>query len=200
MMTKSPELSPIRPDELKKTETGCTLISNMLREDSRGWFSELYRESTFPVNTRSMPEVEGIFPDTFPQSNVSFSKAAVLRGMHYQTKNPQAKLVRVLAGEVIDVVIDCRKYSSTFSVMESFRLDHKSPSLFIPAGFAHGFVALENTIFHYQCSEEFNPEADDGFSPLDPSFKFPWMPSDTWILSDKDRTRQSFAKFIASLQ
>ena len=127
----------------------------------------------------------------FVQDNHSISNKGVIRGLHYQ-KEPysQIKLVRVIQGEVIDVVVDIRKNSKSFGEYFKIRLsgDNKK-MLFVPGGLAHGFLALkDNTVFLYKCDQYYNKEAEGGIIYDDPDLGINWeFPKDQLILSEKDK-------------
>ncbi len=147
--------------------------------DERGFFYESFNKKRFAAN--------GI-PEDFVQDNFSYSTAGVLRGLHFQ-KDPhaQGKLVRCMTGKVKDVIVDLRKSSATFGQHASFILDaDQGNMLYVPVGFAHGFVALEETIFVYKCTEFWNKEAESGLRWNDPSLQISWG-IDNPIVSDKDQ-------------
>ena len=147
--------------------------------DDRGFFYESYNQKRFAAN--------GISED-FVQDNFSYSTAGVLRGLHFQ-KDPhaQGKLVRCMTGKVKDVIVDLRKSSPTFGQHASFILDaDQGNMLYVPAGFAHGFVALEETIFVYKCTDFWNKEAESGLRWNDPSLQISWDIENP-IVSDKDQ-------------
>ena len=147
--------------------------------DERGFFYESYNQKRFAAN--------GI-PEDFVQDNFSFSTKGVLRGLHFQ-KDPhaQGKLVRCMTGHVMDVVVDLRKSSATFGQHASFILDaDKGNMLYVPAGFAHGFVALSETIFVYKCTAFWNKEAESGLQWNDPTLNIDWQVENP-IVSDKDQ-------------
>lgn len=150
--------------------------------DSRGWFVEQYNAERY--------KAAGITAD-FVQDNESFSSKGVVRGLHWQAAPyTQAKLVRVIHGAVWDVAVDIRKGSSTFGkhVSEVLTADnHKQ--FFIPRGFAHGFIVLEdNTLFSYKCDNLYHPEADRGLKFDDPALGIEWPKLDVEIkLSAKDQ-------------
>jgi len=147
--------------------------------DDRGYFKEIFKESSFienEINTR------------FVQDNFSHSIKGVLRGLHFQ-KNPkaQAKLVTVLRGEIFDVAVDVRKDSPTYGKWVSEILSEQNHKLlFIPEGFAHGYCVLsdEADIF-YKVNQEYSPEHDRGFIWNDPEVAIKW-PMDNPLISDKD--------------
>ncbi len=156
------------------------LVKPQVFQDRRGFFLESYSQEKF--------KQQGININ-FVQDNHSFSKKkGVLRGLHFQ-KPPftQTKLVRVTQGKVFDVVVDLRKESSTFSQWEGFELSAKNfLMLFIPQGFAHGFITLEdNTEFMYKCDNFYHPEAEEGVIWNDPQLKIQW-PIKHSLISEKD--------------
>ena len=126
----------------------------------------------------------------FVQDNHSMSAKGVLRGLHFQVgKHAQAKLVRVTAGEVLDVVVDLRKDSPTFGKHYKTTLSGlNNKMLFIPKGMAHGFLCLQdNTVFTYKCDNYYHPESEGGIMYNDPDLNIDWeMPLDKIILSEKD--------------
>ena len=152
--------------------------------DERGYFYESYNQKRFAAN--------GIAED-FVQDNYSFSTKGVLRGLHFQ-HNPkgQGKLVRVMTGKALDVVVDLRTDSATFGQHEKFVLDaDKGNMLYVPIGFAHGFIALEETIFVYKCTNFWNKEAESGIRWNDPQLDIEWGVENP-IVSDKDQILPDF--------
>jgi len=146
--------------------------------DDRGWFMESFKASSF--------KNVGI-DRAFPQDNISYSKKGVIRGLHFQ-KSPyeQAKLVWVLQGAVLDVAVDLRKNSPTFGKHFKLILDSKSRNmLYIPEGFAHGFQALEDSLFQYKCSGEYFPGSEGGILWNDPDLNIEWAAGDP-VISAKD--------------
>ncbi len=148
--------------------------------DPRGWLMESYNKRVL--------EAAGVEAD-FVQDNQSFSVKNVLRGLHFQ-KPPyaQAKLVRVLTGRALDVMVDIRKDSPTYGKHLTVILDaEQSNQVFIPVGFAHGFLTLEdNTTFFYKCSNYYNKESEGGLIWNDPALNIDWNVQDP-IVSDKDQ-------------
>ena len=149
--------------------------------DHRGYFLESFNENTFK---------EAGIDVRFVQDNESKSMYGVVRGLHYQL-NPyaQAKLVRVIIGQVLDVVVDVRKGSPTYGQKYEIILSGENKKqLFIPRGFAHGFSVLEdNTIFSYKCDNFYNKESEGGILFTDPSLGIDWqVPADKMLVSDKD--------------
>jgi dTDP-4-dehydrorhamnose 3,5-epimerase len=151
-------------------------------EDSRGFFFESYNENTFRTAGVNFYWV---------QDNQSLSSYGVIRGLHYQL-NPhaQVKLVRVLVGEILDVVVDIRKASPTYGHHLAIELSAENKKqLFIPGGFAHGFSVLsEKAQVLYKCNEFYNKESEGGIIYNDPVLKIDWrIPSNKEIVSDKDK-------------
>lgn len=136
-------------------------------EDDRGYFLETYHEDKFKSLGLNFP---------FQQSNQSFSKRGVIRGLHFQ-RSPyaQGKLVRVIHGSVLDVVVDIRPESPTFGESKKIVLDGKrSNMVYVPEGFAHGFLALEDTHFAYLCTNVYNKPAESGIIWNDPDLNIDW--------------------------
>lgn len=158
---------------------GPLLIEPELFGDARGYFLEAY-------NSRRYREV-GIL-ERFEQINRSRSKRGVLRGLHLQNPQAQAKLVSVIVGEVFDVAVDLRPGSRTFGQWIGERLSAENHrQLYIPAGFAHGFAVLsDEAIFSYACSDFYAPEAELGVRYDDPDIGIDW-PLERPLLSEKDR-------------
>jgi dTDP-4-dehydrorhamnose 3,5-epimerase len=136
-------------------------------EDDRGWFYEFYKEETFKKHNIQY---------SFVQENQSFSKKGVVRGLHLQLPPyTQAKLVSVLSGNVLDVVVDLRKTSKTFKQVYYCPLDSKRHNmLLVPEGFAHGFAALEDSLFFYKCSNVYNRASETGIRWNDPELNINW--------------------------
>ena len=158
------------------------VIQPRVCEDSRGYFIETY-------STRRYCEA-GI-ASQFVQDNESCSMKGVLRGLHYQEEPyAQAKLVRVIRGAVFDVAMDIRKGSPTFGKYAAERLSAENKrQLFIPHGFAHGFLVLEdNTIFSYKCDNYYSPQHEHGIRWDDPQINIQWPTLDVpFVLSEKDK-------------
>lgn len=154
--------------EFKNTKIeGLIEIFPRIFGDERGYFFESYQKSVFEKN--------GI-PFDFVQDNQSFSTAGVLRGLHFQNEPfAQGKLVRVVKGKVLDVAVDIRPDSPTFGQYEKFILDDERQNMaYIPAGFAHGFLALEDSIFSYKCTEVYNKASESGIIWNDPTLNIDW--------------------------
>ena len=165
------------------------LIEPTLLEDGRGFFVETFRQDLFN-------QAIGYNVD-FIQENESKSNEGVLRGLHYQIAPfSQAKLVRVIEGSVLDVVVDIRKSSSTFGQHISFELTAENKrQLFIPQGFAHGFVALSNSAtFSYKVDNYYSPEHERGIAFDDEDLGIDWQLSKDLIkLSNKDKNNPVLA-------
>lgn len=172
------DMLELEPTPLKD----CFILKPSVFKDHRGVFIESF-------NQRRFEEVTGLQID-FVQDNQSSSRKGVLRGLHFQKGNfAQSKLVRTVVGKVLDVVVDLRPASPTFK--KSFKVilsDENHHQLFVPAGFAHGFLTLsEMSVFAYKCDQYFNKEADGGIYYNDPAFNIEWdFPEDQLILSEKD--------------
>ena len=171
--------------KFKKTETtidGVYIIEPTVFGDNRGYFMETYSKADFA-------EI-GLDYD-FVQDNQSKSKKGVLRGMHFQTKFTQGKLVRATQGEVYDVAVDLRKNSPTYGMWEGVVLSAENKRQFyVPEGFAHGFLVLsDEAVFNYKCTNLYAPEYDGGLLWNDPDVGIEW-PLDgieEIILSEKDK-------------
>jgi dTDP-4-dehydrorhamnose 3,5-epimerase len=166
-----------------KTEIeGVYVIEPKVFGDNRGYFMETYNKEDF--------EKAGL-EYNFVQDNQSKSKQGVLRGLHFQTKHPQAKLVRVVSGEVFDVAVDLRKGSATYGKWTGVILSEENKKQFmIPRGFAHGFVVLSETAeFTYKCDEFYHPEDEGGIMWNDPAINIEWPFKGEVLLSEKDQHR-----------
>lgn len=165
------------------TETkikGVFIIDVKTYGDNRGYFMETYKESDFK---------EAGLAYTFVQDNQSSSRKGVLRGLHFQKTHPQAKLVRVLKGEVFDVAVDLRKGSQTYGQWVGVLLSEENKRQFmIPRGFAHGFVVVSDYAeFAYKCDELYHPEDEGGIMWNDPEIGVEWPDVGEIILSEKDK-------------
>ncbi len=167
---------------------GCFVITPKVFEDERGYFFESFNQKTF--------EAETGLKVNFVQDNQSKSSKGVLRGLHFQIgKHAQAKLVQVIKGKVLDVCVDIRKESPTFGKQFSLILDEVDrKQLYIPRGFAHGFVVLENdTIFSYKCDNFYNKAFEAGIIFNDEDLKIDWgFSKETLLISEKDLSLPSF--------
>jgi dTDP-4-dehydrorhamnose 3,5-epimerase len=172
----------------------CFIIENIVHEDNRGLFIETYQKKKFD-------EKIGI-PVNFVQDNFSLSTKGVMRGLHFQKKFPQGKLVRVLKGKVFDVVVDIRKNSETFGSHFCLELnDENHLQLWIPEGFAHGFLTLsDKAYFEYKCTDYYVKEDEDTIHCKDPDLNIPWPSDINNTISQKDEVAKSFKDFISSLK
>lgn len=184
-------------NKLKKLETnlqGIYIIEPLVFEDSRGFFLESYNKDEF--------EKIGITAN-FIQDNHSKSKKGTLRGLHFQTKYFQAKLIRVIKGKILDIVVDIRKNSSTYGKWCGTELSAENKKmLYIAKGFAHGFLALEDdTEIEYKCDEFYAPQYDSGIMWNDKDIAIDWnfekygLKEEDIVLSEKDKKHQSFKKY-----
>lgn len=177
---------------------GLVVIHPHVFEDARGYFikdfeSSFYKENGLPID--------------FFETNESKSKKGTIRGLHFQQKFSQGKLIRVIKGAVYDVAVDLRFDSPTFGQWKGFELsEYNHDVLFIPKGFAHGFLALEDdSIFSYKCTNRYAPEFDSGIRFNDPEIGVEWPVERVggWgkvITSEKDSKLQSFSEFVDSHQ
>jgi len=166
---------------------GVYIIDVKTYGDNRGYFMETYKESDF---------MDAGLNYKFVQDNQSSSKKGVLRGLHFQKTYPQAKLVRVLSGEVFDVAVDLRKNSETYGQWVGVLLSGKNHRQFmIPRGFAHGFVVVsEYAEFAYKCDELYHPEDEGGIAWNDPDIGIEWGDLKEIILSEKDKKNPTLAE------
>lgn len=172
--------------KLKKTPTfikDLFIIEHSIFNDNRGWFTEMFNKKDF--------EEIGITVD-FVQDNLSLSNKNVLRGIHFQTFHSQAKLIKILNGSVIDIAVDLRKESKTFKKYFSIELNaNDNKMLFIPKGFGHGFLALEdNTILFYKCDDYYYKEYDSGIIYNDVDLNIDW---------GKDGLKDGFKPILKSI-
>ena len=158
---------------------GVYIIEPKVFGDERGYFMETYNEKDFK---------EAGLDYCFVQDNQSKSHKGVLRGLHYQRNHPQAKLVRVIQGEVFDVAVDLRKNSPTYGKWVGVVLSSENKKmLMIPRGFAHGFVVLSETAeFVYKCDDIYHPEDEGGIMWNDPDVGVIWPYNEEPSLSEKD--------------
>nr|AEQ20476.1 dTDP-4-dehydrorhamnose 3,5-epimerase [uncultured bacterium CSL142] len=159
---------------------GLLLLEPQVFGDARGFFFESY-------NKRAFQEASGVHAD-FVQDNYSRSSQNVLRGLHYQIHQPQGKLVRVLHGEIYDVVVDIRRSSPTFGQWLAFALSSESQhAAWIPAGYAHGFVVVsEFADVYYKATDYYAPRHERSLLWSDPDLAIDWPLSGAPIVSDKD--------------
>jgi len=169
------------PTKLK----GCYILEPKVIFDERGYFMESFNEKRFQEAVNE--EIH------FVQDNQSYSTKGVLRGLHYQTgEHAQAKLVRVLSGEVLDVAVDIRPGSETFGEYVAVVLSAENQKqLFVPRGFAHGFLVLSETAtFFYKCDNFYNKESEGGIIFNDTKVAIDWQfPESELIISEKDQVQ-----------
>lgn len=171
--------------------SGAKVITPFYVEDDRGYFLKSFEKDIF--------QKFEIDIDVF-ESFETYSKKSVIRGLHFQTKNPQAKLIRVIAGSINDVIVDLRENSKTFGQWEVFQLsDENRKQLWIPKGFAHGFcVTSSYAIVSYTCTGKYEIKYDTGIVWDDPELAIPWEISNP-IVSLRDLKLMSFKEYRKSL-
>jgi dTDP-4-dehydrorhamnose 3,5-epimerase len=175
---------------MKKTETslpGVLLLEPRVFGDDRGFFLESYNERVF---------AEFGIHEKFVQDNHSYSSRNVLRGLHYQIRQPQGKLVRVITGAILDVVLDLRQNSQAFGKWESFQLSGENKRiLWVPVGFAHGFrVVSETAHVTYKTTDFYAPEHEQTVAWNDPVLHIDWQLEGEPIVSAKDQRGQRFSE------
>ncbi|MFZ0483254.1 MAG: dTDP-4-dehydrorhamnose 3,5-epimerase [Desulfobacterales bacterium] len=168
---------------------GILIIEPKTFKDNRGFFMETYNQKRY--NTSGINA-------TFVQDNLSYSLKNTLRGLHFQIKHPQAKLIQVISGEIFDVAVDLRSGSATFGKWTGIHLsDENKRQMYIPKGFAHGFCVLsEFALFHYKCSDFYVPEDEGGLIWSDPDIGIEW-PVENPIISEKDNQFQKLFDLTA---
>lgn len=172
------------------TETGIPgllVVDVKLHQDERGYFMESYNKAAF--------QEAGLFYD-FVQENQSSSVRGVLRGLHFQREHPQAKLVRVLRGQVFDVAVDLRRDSPCYGRWFGIELSGGNKrQLLIPRGFAHGFLVMSHEAeFSYLCDDLYHPGDEGGIIYNDPDLAIQWPQAGELIISEKDRRLPLFAQ------
>jgi dTDP-4-dehydrorhamnose 3,5-epimerase len=168
---------------IKTKLSGVIIIEPDVHRDPRGFFLETYHQKKY---------VEAGIPGPFVQDNHSKSTKGILRGLHAQRSRPQGKLVRVLQGKVFDVAVDIRRSSPTFALWVGVALSSDDfKQIFVPPGYAHGFVVLSDTAeVEYKCTDLYDPADEIRLLWNDPQIKIDWPIKDP-ILSDKDRNAQT---------
>ena len=163
----------------------CVIIEPKVYGDDRGFFLETFQANKY----KELADIT--YP--FVQDNHSRSSKGVLRGLHFQKKRPQGKLVRVVRGEVFDVAVDIRRDSPTFGKWEAVILSKKNKTQFwVPPGFAHGFQVLSDSAdFEYKCTDFYDPFDEGSLLWNDPALNIPW-PINNPILSEKDANASLF--------
>ena len=179
--------------ELQKTPLkDCFILKPRVFKDERGLFCETYNQKLFK-------EITGLKTE-FVQDNQSISLKGVLRGLHFQRGDmAQAKLVRVVKGKVLDIVVDIRKNSDTFGKSFSIVLDDvENLQLFVPRGFAHGFITLsKEVVFTYKCDNYYDKASEGGIIYNDATLALDWhLPKEEFIISEKDMELPSFEEAI----
>ena len=165
---------------------GCVIIEPKVFGDERGFFLETFQAERYTSEAGIM------LP--FVQDNHSRSSKSVLRGLHFQKTKPQGKLVRVVRGQVYDVAVDIRKGSPTYGQWQGLILSEENKTqLWVPPGFAHGFVVLSDTAdFEYKCTDYYDPSDEGSILWNDSDLDIPW-PIDNPILSNKDASADRLA-------
>lgn len=172
---------------ISKHLNGVILFQNKIFRDNRGYFSEMFNKREFDLELKKNKFESS---KEFVQDNMSVSSFGVLRGLHYQTSpHEQAKFVRVFTGSIYDVAVDLRINSKTFGKYVGFKLDTiNNYALWIPEGFAHGFVSLEdNTKVHYKTTDYYNPEHEGVLLWNDPKINIQWPLLNKLKLNDRDK-------------
>lgn len=182
--------------EITKTPLAdCLIIKPAVFTDARGFFMESFNEQKFS-------QVSGLDVH-FVQDNQSFSTYGVLRGLHFQKdEHAQAKLVRVLKGEVLDVAVDLRAGSATYGQHYSIVLSEENKlQFFVPRGFAHGFVVLSHEAeFFYKCDNYYNKESEGGLHFADPDLNINWqLPQSDLLVSEKDAVLPFLAELNSNI-
>ncbi|MDO8999733.1 MAG: dTDP-4-dehydrorhamnose 3,5-epimerase [Bacteroidota bacterium] len=170
---------------------GLMVLKPKVFEDDRGYFFESYNKNLF---------IQAGLNLEFVQDNQSLSQKGVLRGLHFQNPpHAQGKLVRVITGSVLDVVVDIRKDSKTYGEWYSLELTEKNKwMMYVPPGFAHGFLTLENnTIFSYKCTNFYNKAAEDCLLWNDKDLNIIWN-FEKPVLSPKDMEGKTFKSFVSN--
>jgi dTDP-4-dehydrorhamnose 3,5-epimerase len=155
------------------------ILEPTVYQDSRGFFMEMYQESRY---------FSAGVQEKFVQDNISSSGKNIVRGLHYQLKNPQGKLVSVLRGKVFDVIVDLRQGSPHFSQWIGVELSAENKrQVYIPPGFAHGFCSLtEDVLFHYKCTQLYDTQDEYGILWSDPALQITWPLAEQANVSEKD--------------
>ena len=158
---------------------GVVIIEPRVHGDERGFFQESWKASSYSQHG---------LPSSFAQANISRSEKGVLRGLHYQYRLPQGKLVSVLEGRIFDVAVDIRPGSASFGQWAGVELSAQSHrQLFVPEGYAHGFIVLsDSALFHYYCTTEYAPQFEVAIAWDDPDIGVKW-PCAPLSVSTKDR-------------
>jgi len=171
---------------------GVLIIEPRVFEDNRGFFMETYNQNKYQKSRINR---------LFVQDNLSYSVRGTLRGLHFQIKHPQAKLVQVITGEIFDVAVDIRKGSPTFGKWTGVVLSAQNKrQVFIPEGFAHGFCVISETAcFLYKCSDFYAPDDEGGIIWSDPDIGIEWPVKDP-IISEKDKHYPRLCEQLSALE
>lgn len=169
---------------IKTRISDLVILEPKVFSDERGYFMESFQKNRYE---------QLVTKDTFVQDNFSKSTKGVLRGLHFQKSKPQGKLVSVIEGEVLDVAVDLRLESKTFGLHETIKLtaaEHNQ--LYVPPGFAHGFVVLsDHAIFHYKCTDFYDPDDEGGILWNDSELEIDWRVNNPMV-SSKDKVLPTF--------
>ena len=181
--------------EIEDTEfKGLKIVHPFVSYDERGFFMKTYEREFFASH--------GIFLKN-DEDMTTCSKKNVIRGMHFQTQAPQDKYITVSVGTIYDVVVDLRKDSQTFGQWKGIELSEENKlGFYIPAGFAHGFLAVSELVkFHYRCGGKYIPGADSGIRWDDPDIGIDWKYlSDDPVISERDKSLMTFQEFCQKHQ
>lgn len=176
----------------KTTIDNLVIINPHVFSDKRGHFIKDFEKIEFMKQS---------LPINFSEINESKSKKGTLRGLHFQEKNPQGKLLRVVQGSIYDIAVDLRPGSKTYGEWEGFYLnDSNNKMIYIPENFAHGFLTLEDeTIITYKCTNDYSPEFDSGIIWSDNDLNIEWplnlIENNEIIISEKDQNLQTFREY-----
>lgn len=173
---------------------GLKIIHPFVAYDERGFFMKTYEREFFASHGIVLNNAEDM---------ISYSRKNVIRGMHFQTKNPQDKYITVSVGTIYDVVVDLRKGSETFGKWKGIELSEENKlGFYIPAGFAHGFLAVSEAVkFHYRCGQKYEPDYDSGIRWDDPDIGIDWKYlKEEPIISERDKGQMSFQEFCEKYQ
>ena len=160
------------------------LIRSKKHLDSRGWFQETYHMDKFLKNQLEL---------SFVQDNLVYSNRNVLRGLHFQDKNGQGKLISCIKGKIFDVLVDLRKESDTYRKWIGIELsENDSIFIYVPPGFAHGYYVMEDkSLVHYKCTKHYNPESEIGIIWNDSDININWPNTNNRILSKRDESNKT---------
>lgn len=166
---------------------GLIVIRPKVFEDERGYFFESWQEERYR---------DAGIAERFVQDNRSYSRAGILRGLHYQKRHPHGQLVWIVEGEIFDVVVDLRRDSPTFRKWYGRHMSAKTPEqIYMPPGFAHGFCVLgDSAAVHYKCTGQYRPNDEGGLNWKDPDIGIDW-PVDGPMVSARDEAFPNLADF-----